>query len=342
MIQQRRFQWAISAFVTIIIVLALTACSVSQSGSESNQQDSQEDNNTSNKLSTNLSAGSSSIGGLYHIWMSGWATTVGEALESVINVQSTPGAAQNVRMVSEKQIDVGLATMGTLYAGLQGTGWTDGTKYDNVQVLFPVYQSYIQAWTLTEEGMTNWRDLDDKVFSPGTAGGTAEVESPSIFKLLGVTPADKVLAGYEDANGMLKDKLVDAVAASTGVPSTSVVSLSSTHDITVLEFSPEDIEKIVSEMPYFSPGTIQAGTYKDQNEDINTLALWNVVIANKDMPDDVAYQLVKTTFEKHDELLETHPASKDTLAENIKYINAPIHPGAARYYEEIGIQLQNN
>jgi TRAP transporter TAXI family solute receptor len=291
------------------------------------------------ELPKHLTAGSSSLGALYHVWTTGWANVVGDALKVGIDVSATSGAAANVRLVSEGQIDVGMATMGTVHAGLNGTGWTDGVQYDNVRVLFPVYQSFIQAWTLSRDGMTNWRDLDGQVFSPGTAGGTAEVESPRIFELLSISPSRVVRAGYEDANGMLKDGLVSAVAASTGAPGPAIVSLTASHDITVLEFTLDDAEAIVADMPYFAVGHIPAGTYEGQESDILTLALWNVMLATDDMPDEVAYQLVKATFESHDRLTSMHPTSKDTLAENIRNIRAPLHPGAVRYYNEIGIEL---
>lgn len=83
---------------------------------------------------------------------------------------------------------------------------------------------------------------------------------------------------------------------------------------------------------------VPAGTYPFLIGDYQTVGAYNFAVAHKDLPDDFVYDLVKVVFEKHAELVKAYPAAKDTVATNItRNSTLPVHPGAARYYREIGI-----
>ena len=75
-------------------------------------------------------------------------------------------------------------------------------------------------------------------------------------------------------------------------------------------------------------------------EDYHTVGLFNFAIANKDLPDDLVYRIVKSVYENHDQLVKAHPAAKETVAANVDRDSfLPFHPGAVRYYREIGISI---
>jgi uncharacterized protein len=286
-----------------------------------------------------LVVGGSSVGGLYYIWAGGWANLMQDRLGYRATAEATGGAVANIRLIQQGDIDAGITTMGALYAGLTGTGWTEGVEHADVRVIFPAYQSFVQFWALQRSGLETVRDIEGRIFSPGTAGGTAAVEGPRIFELLGIQPANTVHIGYSDANGQLADGLLDVVAASTGVPAPQITDLQASHAVTVLNLDPADAETITAEMPYFAIGQIPADSYDNQPEPITALALWNVFIVHKDMPEDDVYELVRTTFDNRSALEAVHVSAADTLAEYARLIRAPFHPGAARYYAEQGIEV---
>lgn len=286
-----------------------------------------------------LVVGGSSVGGLYYVWAGGWANLMQDRLDYRATAEATGGAVANIRLVQQGDIDAGITTMGALHAGLTGTGWTEGMTHDDVRVIFPAYQSFVQFWALASSGLETVSDIDGRIFSPGTAGGTAAVEGPRIFELLGIEPANTVHIGYSDANGQLADGLLDVVAASTGVPAPQIADLQASHAVSVLRLDEADAEAITAEMPYFAIGQIPADSYDNQPEPITALALWNVFIVHKDMPDDEVYELVATTFDNQAALEAVHVSARDTLPENARVIRAPFHPGAARYFAEHGIEV---
>ena len=88
---------------------------------------------------------------------------------------------------------------------------------------------------------------------------------------------------------------------------------------------------------------IPAGIYAALKANYQTVGLYNFAIAHKDLPDDLAYAIVKTVFEKHGLLVAAHSAAKETLATNVsRNTFLPFHPGAVRYYKEIGIAIPEN
>ena len=81
-------------------------------------------------------------------------------------------------------------------------------------------------------------------------------------------------------------------------------------------------------------------TYKNLTRDSKTDAMWNFVVTNSDMSEKLAYDIVKAVFDNHDSLVTTHSVAKDTLAQNIVHNTiVPLHPGAVRYYREIGVKI---
>ena len=96
-------------------------------------------------------------------------------------------------------------------------------------------------------------------------------------------------------------------------------------------------------MPEFSPSKIAAGTYRSLDKDYVTIGVYNFAIGRADLPDDLVYQLVKAVFENQPRLVKAHSAASETLPQNVdKNTFLPFHPGAVRYYREIGISIPDS
>jgi TRAP transporter TAXI family solute receptor len=93
-------------------------------------------------------------------------------------------------------------------------------------------------------------------------------------------------------------------------------------------------------MPEITPSTIPAGTYKLQVQDCHTIGLYNFAAAHKDLSDELVYKIVKGVFDSHDDLVKSQALAKETIPSNIsRNTMLPLHPGAIRYYREIGISI---
>ena len=85
---------------------------------------------------------------------------------------------------------------------------------------------------------------------------------------------------------------------------------------------------------------IPAGTYRSRTQDYYTIGLYNFAIAHKDLPDDLIYKIVKAVFANRDELMKAQSSAKETIPANIdRNTMIPLHPGAVRYYREVGVAV---
>ena len=87
----------------------------------------------------------------------------------------------------------------------------------------------------------------------------------------------------------------------------------------------------------YQAAKIPAGTYDGQEADVPTVAITNILVTHEGVSDEVAYQMTKLLFGNLDQLTKAHSAAKDITLENAtKALPIPLHPGAERYYKEVG------
>lgn len=286
-----------------------------------------------------LTLGTSVVGGTYFVLGGAWAKIMGEQLGVEISVQEGGGPATNIQLIQQGKMELGFATANVLYDGWHGLGWANGVKYGKIRSIFPMYASFLHIVTLDEKPITNIYDLNGKHVSTATPGNTSEIAGKAIMKLLEINPAKiSMLPGNVSADA-LKDGILDASFHVTGLPGPFMLDLETTHKVRLIGLSDADLDKIAKAYPYFSAGVIPKGTYKHQQEDIKTVTFWNIAIASEDLPDDLVYKLVKATFDTKEELAQIEPNAKQLSPKNVERSIIPLHPGALRYYREIGITV---
>ena len=287
-----------------------------------------------------LTLGTASPGGVYYIYGEELAHILTEKLGIAVNPLPTQGTVHNVKLVDSGGLQLGLITMGVGLQAWNGTGdWSNGKQFKNMRALFPMYDTPFQAAVLRRSGIASLAQLDKKRIGGGPRGGTSGTYVPEILKALGIAAE----ISHGSWNAMLTELLAghdDAFLAVIGAPMPAVEEAEAKDPLTFISLSPEQIEAIRKAMPEFSHSKIAAGTYHLLEKDCVTVVVYNFGIGRADLPDDLVYQLVKAVFENQPRLVKAHPAARDTLPQNaVKNSFLPFHPGAARYYREIGITI---
>lgn len=293
----------------------------------------------SQEAPSNVTIGAASVGGTYYVWATGLSKVLSENMDAGVSVEVTGGPLHNIQLVDAGEMTFGLSTAAPAYEGFNGVEWADGQKFENIRATVPMYPSYFHWWGLEAGGIKSLEDMDGKVVALGPKGGTPDTYGRRILDYVGVKPARIVNVGFSDVTGQIRDGLVDSALNAAGLPHPSVLENESTDAVTVVGVPPETATGFIEKYPYFSTATIPASTYKSLDADLPTLTVWNFVIANKDLPDDFVYEMVKTVFDNRQTLIETHQSSKNVLAENLDKITIPLHPGAVRYYREQGVEI---
>lgn len=288
-----------------------------------------------------LQLGAASIGGAYYVYAGGMANVLEEVVGITTGVEVTGGPVHNIQMVEDGALDLGLTTMGPAWEGWNGEGeWTGGEKHQNMRAMFPMYNTYSQWWAGANSGIASIADLDGKRVGSGPQGGTAGVYHPQFAEMAGVSP-NFVFAGLSDLVGNHLDRQLDANTFSSGIPVAGVLETSSQMDLVMFGVDGELRDKVIAEFPFWTPAQIPVSAYPDfLTEPVETVAIGNWAIAHKDLPDSLVYEIVKAIMENNEMMIQSHQAAAETLPQFASDNNwFPMHPGAIKYFEEIGIDL---
>lgn len=289
---------------------------------------------------TSLTIGTASQGGTYFIYGTGLGGLITEELGINASGEVTGGPVQNATLVETGDHQIGLVTMGPALEAWNGQSeLAPGVEHRSMRALFPMYQTPFQAVALASSGIESVADFDGKRVSVGPAGGTAATYWPRYFEILGVSP-EISYSGANDAVSQVKDGLIDAFAFAAGVPIAAFAQIAAENDVNIFGFTPEQREQILAEMPEMAAFDVPGGLYEGFPDEQPTVALWNFAIAHEDMPESLAYEITKLVMENNDRMLQIHATAGETVPENVdKNSFMPFHPGAVRYYEEIGIEI---
>lgn len=287
--------------------------------------------------------GTASQGGTYYIYGAGLAGVINQKLGTNITSEVTGGPSQNVSMVQLGEYDFGLVTMGPAIDALKGESPVmPGVVHDNVRAVIPMYSSIFHGVALGRSGITSAEGLDGKQVGVGPAGGTNSIYVPRIFELIGYDATFRE-GGVGDQGGQVQDGLLDGLVLGGGVPLAAYSQLEAQGEVNIFGFSEADIEAIVTEHPEFSKSVIPASSYDALDEDIQTVAMWNFVVAHADVPESLVYEVVKVAMENPEALQQVHRSALETLPENIIHnTQVPFHAGAVRWFEENGYEIPDH
>lgn len=287
-----------------------------------------------------LTLGTASVGGTYHVYGGVVAALLTDKAGLQVTTQQTQGPNQNVIMIDDGKIGLGMTTLGVALQALQGSApWTKGRKYESIRALFPMYDTPMQCVSLKKSGITSFRQLDGKTVGTGPKAGTSGTYFPLIFDALGMKVTARNGQSAEAGN-QLNDGLIDAFCFGAGAPVPVFTQLDAEQQVNFFAWTPEEIAVIRRKMPEFTESTIPKGLYKQQTADQRSVGLYNFAIASKDMPDALAYTITRTILENNPTMLRGHAAARETVAANASRNTVlTFHPGAMRYYKEKGIKL---
>jgi TRAP transporter TAXI family solute receptor len=287
-----------------------------------------------------IALGTASLGGTYYVYGGALADLLSERAGIKVTPRQTQGPNQNVILIDDRKIELGMTTMGVALQAMQGSAaWTKGKKYESIRALFPMYDTPLQCVSLRKSGITGFRQLDGKTVGTGPKAGTTGTYFPLIFDATGMKVMVRNGQSAEMGN-QLSDGILDAFCYGAGVPVPVFNQLDSEKEVAFFTFSDDDIATIRARFPEFTASLIPKAAYRQQPAEQKTIGLYNFAIAHKDMSDDLAYAVTKAVLENSARLAKSHPAGKDTIAANASRNSfLPFHPGAVRYYKEKGIKL---
>jgi len=251
--------------------------------------------------------------------------------------QESAGTYDNLNALIEERIEIAMSQPSASEQAYYGDEPFD-EEHNNLRFLTGFQESAIQI--VVKPDIENIDDLRGKNVAIGEPGSGCYFHFCSILYGLGIDPEEDINADpiqYAEAAEAFRDGRVVA-NLHYGEGNATIIELFSATDADILSFTEEDVQKTNEYDSSFYLGTIPAETYPGQDDAIDTIFYIEELIVRDDMPDEVAYQIVKTIFENLEDLgAQASAWDNITLEVATKSRTIPIHPGAERYFQEVGI-----
>jgi hypothetical protein len=290
-----------------------------------------------------LAIATGGTGGVYYPVGGGLAEIINNHVEGYSATAEVTGASvENMGLIATGDVDLAIGLADTVAQAYTGTGRFEGQQLSMVRGLASIYANMIQIVTLEGSGITSLEDLRGKRVSIGAPGSGTEVNAGSILEGNGISydDLDEQRLNFNETADALANGDIDAGFWSVGAPTSSILNLATTQDIVILALSEEELTAATEADSTFATTALAGGSYNGIDEDIVVLGIPNVLTVSSEMSDDLAYTITKAMFENIAELQAVHPAANETTVEfTLSATPIPLHPGAVRYYEEIGATI---
>ncbi len=289
-----------------------------------------------------ISIGTGGTGGIYYPYGGGVAEIWSKHVKGIKAVAEVTGASvENVKLAHKGETVVGEVMGDVAEAGYHGTGKLKGKKH-NIKTLAVMYPNLLQVVTLKKSGITNIEQVKGRRISTGSPGSGTNFMAEAVFTALGIaldSYKDSRLSFTESANA-LRDGTIEVGVWSVGPGTSSILDLATTHDIHIIEFTPEQTQKITASNKNYAGVELTGGLYRGVDEAVATIGVWNVMICQGSLATDLVYELVKALYEHNDYLVKIHPSAAYTTPGNaVKYSPIPLHPGTVKYLQEQGVAV---
>ncbi|MBU1208433.1 MAG: TAXI family TRAP transporter solute-binding subunit [Proteobacteria bacterium] len=249
------------------------------------------------------------------------------------------GGVGNVEGIEFGKCEIGFSNSSSAVDGVHGrTPFKQ--KMKNMRQLANLYPQYFQMAVLEKSGIKTVADLKGKVISPGPKGFTGEFASRQVLEVYGLTYKDmsKVQhVGYNDTVALMKDGHVDAFLLCTTVPASAIMDLASTRQIRLLSMPDDKIKAVQKLNAGYVRRFIAKGTYQGVDYDVHGFGFFTHLIVSSKLPDDLVYKMTKTMVTNIPRFGNVVKSMKGLTAEDLAVdIGVPFHPGALKYFKEIG------
>ncbi len=258
---------------------------------------------------------------------------------------TTAGSVANLQLMGNKKADIAFSMADAGWDAYKGQHKFTGSAVP-LRALMVLYPNRMHVVTVEGTGINKFSDLKGKRVSTGAVNSATEVMALRMTEAHGMTFKDFTQERLDPGKSAdaIKDKKLDAFFWVGGVPTAAVMELAATPGVKLKLIDHDEgvagMNKVYG--PLYVRDTIPAKTYPGQDQASRIATVWNVLLARADVTDQVAYDIVKTLFERKAEMERVHPESRNF---DMKYqTNAgsvvPFHPGAIKYFAEKGVKVQ--
>ncbi|MDW6018149.1 TAXI family TRAP transporter solute-binding subunit [Vibrio plantisponsor] len=259
------------------------------------------------------------------------------------SVESTGGSIYNVNTIRSGELDFGIVQSDWQYHGYNGTSeFAEQGPFKKLRAMFSLHTEPFNIIARTDSGINGVADLAGKRVNIGNPGSGDRATMQVVMDAFGWTNDSFTLASElkgSERSQALCDNKIDAFIYMVGHPNGSIKEATTSCDAKLVPATGEQIDKIVAGNPYYAYSTVPAGMYRGTEQDVKSFGVAATLVTTSDVSDEVAYNVAKAVFENFETFTRLHPAFANLKKEDMVKagLSIPLHPGAAKYYKEIGL-----
>jgi len=279
-------------------------------------------------------------GGTYFPLGGAFAQIITDETGIQTNAETSGASAENMNTLKDGNAEIAFTQTDIASYASEGKLMFEGNAIDNVSAIGTLYPETIQIVTTAKSGIKSVEDLKGKKVSVGAPGSGTAPNAEQILEVHGLTFDDiqKQDLSFDESTAGIQDGTIDAAFVTSGTPTGAVEGLSATEDVVIVPIAQDKIDALIEKYQYYVQDEVPAGTYK-LAEAVPTVAVQAMLAVANDLSEDVVYDITKAIFENLDKV--THAKGKLIKAENaVKGTGIDLHPGAKKYFEELGITVE--
>ena len=294
-----------------------------------------------------LSIATGGTGGVYYPLGGGLANILSKYVPGLqATAEVTGGSIDNLKLIATGKPYIAFSMADAGQDAYRGEDKFKGTKVP-LRTLMVLYPNRMHVVTIDGIGITKMADLRGKRVSTGSPGSATEVMGFRVIEAAGLDKDRDMkrerLSVAESVNA-LKDRKIDAFFWVGGLPTAAVTDLANTPGIKIRMIDHADTVAAMNRKygPLYIEDVIPKATYRGMDTDNKQATVWNILVAHENLNSRTAYNIVKTIFDKREDLIAVHKEAENFKLENQKAAASPIpfHPGAVKYFAERGVNIR--
>ena len=313
----------------------LAACS---DPGASGQGDSESGTGGGETVAINIASASS--GGAWYTIGGALADLFQSEIPNVISSCGPGGGVSNIFSVASNEAQLGFGFPDDVLDAEAGVGDFEGNALDNVRGITAIYPGVLHIAVAADSDIQSVEDLKGKVLCTQQRGNAAEKMIRKVLEAYGMSYDDMSnvnFVGFSDAVDLVKDGHADAIAYMSTFPYASLQDLATSRGVHLLPIDQEHMDILIEECPAYYPVTIPGGSYEGTDEDVVAMGCTTILFTNAEMPEEIAYQMTKVMYDNYDNLVTVNSSMSNMTPEFGSDTGITLHPGAERYYREIGV-----
>lgn len=257
-----------------------------------------------------------------------------------VTAQATGASAENLRLISKGEAEFAIVQNDVMDYAFNGSDMFAGQKLANLATIGTLYPEVIQIAASTSSGIKSVKDMKGKRVSVGDAGSGVEFNAKQILLGYGLSFDDikKANLSFKESSDAIQNGTLDACFITAGVPNAALQELALTAGLVLIPVNGAEASQIMNTYGYYTQFDIPSGTYKGSDVVTTTLAVKATLAVSSKLDEKVVYDLTKALFENQADLAASHAKGKELSASYaVTGVSVPFHPGAAKYYKELGL-----